>query len=260
MTMTTRRTWLDRVLGKEKAEEVRSDVQQAAAVADEAGMERKDLTKAIPEEEQTAPAPVAEAPAAEAPPVADPEPEAAPGDPVQEAALKLAEQVMVAVPDLSTLTVEKLQAVIAEALQPAPEPVAEAAAPTPEAPVPPDEMQEDKALGVVVVSTPAQTKALDLITQMVTDQGEIAKSVTDLMEDVKTVKALTPIVEELARTMQEMQEQFSLRPRSASESDENVLDVQGKSKAAKTAQAIEADINKGLRGDTQKVLGVRVNG
>jgi tetrahydromethanopterin S-methyltransferase subunit A len=163
------------------------------------------------------------------------------------------------VPDLNTLTVEKLQAVIAEALQPAPEPVADVPAPA-APPAPPDEMQEDKALSAEAATRFAQTKALDLITQMVEDQGQIAESVTELTADVKAVKALKPIVEELARTMQEMQEQFNLRPRSASEADENVVDVQGKSKAAKTAQAIEADINRGLLGDTQKVLGVRVNG
>lgn len=263
MTITPRRNWLQDRFGKKKAEEVITDLQQSVVDADDIGLERKDLTKALPEEEEqpvgeAAPAAVAEAPA-EAP-VVEAAPEPPPGDPVVEASAKLAEQVMASVPDLSTLTVEKLAAVIAEALQPAPapEPVAVPAAPV--AVPPDDEMQEDKALNPVPApSLLAQKKALDLIDQMVTDQGQIAKSYTDLTQDMETVKAILPIVQQLRETVEDMQEQMNLRPRSASESDENVVDTKGKSKAAQTAQAIEADINKGLQGDKRNELGVRVN-
>lgn len=258
MTVTPRRNWLRRLIGEEKADAVRSDLQQAAAAADEAGLERKAL-KAVPEEEQQAPAETA--PETPAPAVETPAAEPPAGDPVQEASRKLAEQVFESIQgDPAQLSVETLAAVIAENLQPpAEEPApaevpAEAPAETPApAVVPPDddEMQQDKAL-----SADAQTKALEFIYKVVGDQGEIAGAVAELSDEVQTVKAILPVVEQLGRDIADMREQMKLRPRS-SESEENILETAGKGKAADAARKVEAEIKEGLQ-SAGKVLGVKV--
>src|SRR5690349_20252220 len=97
MTNPKRRSFLEGLLGKKDAEDLRADTRQAAEIADAAGMERKAVSEdpKKPEEQMPMPPPAED----QQPPEPPPPPAEVPAenDPVMEAAGKLSEQVFTAV-------------------------------------------------------------------------------------------------------------------------------------------------------------------
>lgn len=254
--MSNRTSFLDRLLGKSNAEDLRADLQKAATLLDQAGLERKEITSQDATATDTT----------EVAPAQSPE-----TDPVKEAAAKLAQQIFDGLGgDLTQLTVEKLAAVIAAALQPAVED------PQEEMPMqtPPEQDPAAKAAGDMVKCpacgemTPADkgvcekcgaplsgSKALgDLITQMISDQGQIAKSYGEMKNDIAAVKALAPVIEKLVNEVEAIRSQLDQRPRSASAADETALDPNNDA-----IKALKESIEKGVDGGgEQNFLGVPV--
>lgn len=257
-----RRTWLDRLLNPNKADVLLSDVDQAAVQLDAAGMERKDLAlvgeKAVSDTDATEKKPDEGEASAETP-----KPEDAEKDMATQVADKLAQQVFDAAQgDLASMTVEKLAAIMAEALRP----VADGE----EAAAGEDQTMEDsnkEHSGEVVVSVRAAdangeaVKAFtETFAQIVTDQGEMAKGMAtqaqQMQELTAQVKNLSELVPQLLAQVQALDEQIKERmnnlPRSASAASETEIDPQ-----SDAAKALEAAVKKGVNGKSS-VLGIPV--
>lgn len=261
---TKRFDWLVNILGQSKAENLRSDLQKAADKADEIGLERKD----------------ASANAAPPPPDQQSGQNAPEGDPVHAAAQKLAQQVFDSVQgNGAAITVETLAAAIEEAMRPAVEGGNQEEQPM-------DTQQtQSKAEGEVKcpacghmnpagaatcekcgAALPAgkslAEKSLgEMINQMVTDQGEIAKSFVDQSTVIKAQgekieqmeKSILPVVEQLAADIKEMKERLGQRPRSASGADETVIDED-----SEMGKALKTVMEKGTKGEELSFLGAPV--
>lgn len=261
MTNKAPRTgWLDKLLGKEKADEVIADTIAAADIADGAGITRKAFTPEDEEEKKPEGEAVTAPESEEAPtPHPEKEQEVVPdeekeGDMVAEVGVKLAQQIFdVAKGNLSTLTQDQLGVVIADALRPA---VEEETEPEEASSVPQAERDEEMAGKSVEIAD----KAIGgMIAQIAKDQGEIAHLYTVLTEDVTAVKALKPVVDDLAKAIQELkagQERIDARlgdrPRIASQAVETLVDTD-----SEAGKAIATAAEKGVNQE-KKFLGVPV--
>lgn len=252
-----RTKWLlGALLGKDKADEVIADTVAATEKLEEAGIMPKELKEsdkagAVPDKKpQDGNPPPTDgeqpAPTDQTPPPPD---NSQGGDMVAEVGTKLAQQIFDAAQgDLSKFTQEQLATVIADALRPAVE--QEAPAPNP---APAQQPGKEQQMQDTNKSTGESEKAIgDLIETMVKDQGEMAKSYQAMTEEMATVKALVPVVQQLVATVEALNKQLSDRPRIASAAEETAID-----KDSEAAKAIETAVKKSV-GEQKKVLGLPV--
>lgn len=222
MATTNRAGFLERILGKDKANAVRADLRKAREELDKAGVQRKQ---------------------AEGEAVVDAPPEEA-GDAIQAAAAKLAQQITDAVSgDLAQLTPELLTQAIAAALQPMAS--EEMAADGEEDQPPADQEEEDQQAADKALLRTQQ----DAITGMTRDMGEMAKA---YVEAVTQFKSITPLVSDLVEWKADIEKRLSDRPRQASGADETVIDD-----AEEVAKSIASAAKKAVKGN-HKVLGIPV--
>lgn len=232
MTTIDRDSWLVKVLGPAVGEKMqavlgikRSELNQAAAVLDAAGLQRKENGSSEEEEKPTEP------PAPPTPPEAE-------DDPVMKVAGQLTEHIRAGIEgDYSQLTDEKLKLVLADAMRAAMP--AESAAPT-------DEEEEEKPMAEDSKEMSEAAKALtDTLASLVRDQGEMAR---ELMQ----MKSLLPVVEQLAADVKRLNEQLGSRPRAASDAPETEIP------SSKESDEVKKEIEKGLKGGETTFLGVPV--
>lgn len=235
-TNEKRESWLMRILAPFQAKQVqqqlsakRAETREAQAALDAVGIERKEVSDKQPD--------------------ADPNDQTTPpdeqveNDPVLKVAQALTEQIKAGVQgDYSKLTDEGLIATLTNAMREAmPEDPINREETEPEEITMADDNKKENGMSEV---TKAFTDTLDT---MVKDQGEMAQAIIEQQGELKELKSLKPVVEELTKTVQALLAQL---PRSASQANETEPTLDEKER-----KALEEAILKGVDGAPKIVLG-----
>lgn len=184
--MSDRKGFLEKLLGKEKADEVRADAQVATQQLDKLGVARKDDVPVEVVEEQPLHAQLAKAIL-----------EAAGGD-------------------LTTLTPERLVEILA-ALLPSAESAAEETEPVPQDAPPPTDEEEEEMVKALVKSLNQQST---YITKSTEDLSAVAGEVVNMSG---SIKSLVEKIDNILERQNALEQIVSSRPRRASIAEETVL-------------------------------------
>lgn len=238
-----RRTWLDKLLGREESTNLRTSLQQMASTLDGAGVARKE---APPIEEEAPPA------AEQVEPEETDTPQA---DMLEKLSRKMAQDLMTSLKDdWASMTEDKLAAALLSSM---------GLPPTEEVPQepPPEEDEEMQHMTDTDTPTSEERKAFtDSLAAMVKDMSTIAADFRALVtqqaqKDAATQqreKTLADSLSALAQEVGQIKQQMAGRPRTATQAAETTLDP-----TSEAARAVESAIKKGV-GETKTILGIPV--
>lgn len=235
----TRRTFLESVFGRDKAQAVKSDLSTAQVALDELGVARKELGETAKEQVVLEIAAPSETPAETPAPAQEQEAGEQPPEALAVASA-ITEIIMGAAAQDSTVltSADRMAEVIAGAIRPSES--SEEAAPGESTPPSDEEKPEMKAL---VKSWQAQQ---DFIMSATKDMGEIADAFNTQQSEIAALKSLVAKLPDIEKELAELRSQVGGRPRIASQASETVLDP-----TSKQAQAMEKSIREGTEGESK---------